>query len=53
VDDGSVFGGQAVSQQAIVPTLGVGRAWSPVFINDTSDTLEIDSYTFAIGKRTD
>jgi hypothetical protein len=52
VDDGTLWGGQGAFGQQRIPTPGVGRAWSPVFLNDTDDPLEIDSYTIAFSERT-
>jgi hypothetical protein len=53
VNDGSVFGGPADVAEARALNLGVARAWSMMFGNDTADPLEIDSYTLMVSNRKD
>jgi hypothetical protein len=53
VNDGSVFGGPADVVEARALNLGVARAWSMMFGNDTADPLEIDSYTLMVSNRKD
>lgn len=53
VDDGSVFGGSGDVEEAEVYTLGVARAWSFKFGNETAEPFEIHSYTAAINWRKD
>jgi hypothetical protein len=48
-----VFGGPADVAEARALNLGVARAWSMMFGNDTADPLEIDSYTLMVSNRKD
>lgn len=62
VDDGTLFGvdevdppkpygGARLVEEAKIYTPGVARTWSVTFGNQTADSFEIDSYTFAIEMR--
>lgn len=53
VDDGSYYGGLAEVNERVLPTLGVARAWSIEFGNNTDDELEVESYTMMMDERKD
>jgi hypothetical protein len=53
VDDGTIYGGLSTVSEARLASLGVARAWSVKFGNQTTDPFEVDSYTLFIGPRKD